>query len=83
MKNKSSNIKSSAIQGIMKRIKSKGIKITIYEPLINAKKFFNSKIEKDLKKFKQECDLIIANRNHRDLNSVKEKVYTRDLFRIN
>ena len=83
MKNESANIKSSAIQGIMKRIKAKGIKITIYEPLITTKKFFNSRVETDLKKFKNQCDLIIANRNHRDLNSVKEKVYTRDLFRIN
>ncbi len=83
MKNESANIKSSAIQGIMKRIKAKGIKITIYEPLITSKKFFNSRVETDLKKFKKQCDLIIANRNHRDLNSVKEKVYTRDLFGIN
>ena len=83
MKNQSSNIKSSAIQGIMKRIKAKGIKIIIYEPLINSKKFFNSRVETNLEKFKQKCDLIIANRNHRNLSSVKEKVYTRDLFKIN
>ena len=66
MKNESANIKSSAIQGIMKRIKAKGIKITIYEPLITSKKFFNSRVETDLKKFKKQCDLIVANRNHRD-----------------
>ena len=83
MKNQSSNIKSSAIQGIMKRIKAKGIKIIIYEPLINSKKFFNLGLKQTLEKFKQKCDLIIANRNHRDLSSVKEKVYTRDLFKIN
>ena len=81
MKTKSTNFKSSAIQGIMKRIKSKGIEIVVYEPIIKSKSFFNSKIESNLNKFKKECDIIIANRFHKDLQSVKGKVFTRDLFR--
>ena len=83
MKTKSTNFKSSAIQGIMKRIKSKGIEVVVYEPIIKSKSFFNSKVENNLKKFKRECDIIIANRFHKDLQSVKRKVFTRDLFRTN
>ena len=83
MKTKSTNFKSSAIQGIMKRIKSKGIEVVVYEPIIKSKSFFNSKVENNLKKFKRECDIIITNRFHKDLQSVKRKVFTRDLFRTN
>ncbi len=83
MKNNSTNIKSSAIQGIMKRIKSKGIEVIVYEPTLNQKTFFNSKIEPNLKKFKKLSDLIITNRLHRDLNDVKNKVFSRDLYKIN
>lgn len=83
MKAKSTNFKSSAIQGIMKRIKSKGIEVVVYEPIIKSKSFFNSKVENNLNKFKRECDVIITNRFHKDLQSVKRKVFTRDLFRTN
>ena len=80
MKKNSNNIKSSAIQGIMKRIKAKGIKVIVYEPTLKSKTFFNSIVQNDLKKFKSESNLIITSRFHKDLDSVKEKVYTRDLF---
>ena len=83
MKEDSDNIRSSAIQGIMKRIKAKGIEIQLFEPLLKDKNFFNSKIVKDLIDFKSTSDIILTNRYSSDLDDVKSKVYTRDLFKVN
>ena len=64
----------------MKRVKAKGIKVIVYEPLIREKEFFNSEVYRDLELFKKDANLILCNRIHPELNDVKDKIFTRDLF---